>query len=45
MEVEVLPVRRWTNVMKLLGCVWIILGDTVYIITGPGGGRDCDGSC
>lgn len=30
--------------MKLLGCVWIILGDTVYMITGPRGGNSCDGS-
>lgn len=47
-EEEVLlgPVSRWTRVMKSLGFVWMILGETAYMMTGGrGGGGWWGGGC
>lgn len=37
-HVEFGPVKRWTRDMNSLGFAWIILGETVYIMTGGRGG-------
>lgn len=45
------PVKRWTRDMNSLGSAWIILGETVYIITGGAwegwwlGGAWCAACC
>lgn len=37
-DVALGPVKRWTSDMNSLGFAWMILGETVYIMTGGRGG-------